>query len=550
MRSLIKGQNDLETWCKSNNRQDLLDEWDPTNKIMPNQISYGSHMIVKWICKYGHHYEKAIHNRCKGTGCSACSGVNFEHRGQLFDEYPNLAKELDTIKNGYGIVKNYSSCSMKPIYWVCENGHSYDMPPARKIKTKGCPICNNTRVIEGVNDLKTWCETNGRTQILDDWDYSKNIVLPTEISFGSNRKVWFKCHVCKFEWRTVVSSRTSQHTDCKMCQRRLSSSFPEQCIFFYISHFFPDAVNGDRSILNGKEIDIYVPSLRFAIEYDGRTWHKDTSKDITKDELCEKEGVILYRVREYGCEELVSNNSITFEYEYKDWNALSKIIIDILTDVGVKNPNVNIVRDEYMIKEKYYIQTLENSLGKLYPEVSKEWCYEKNRNITPDLVSSQTHDRYYWRCPKCGKIYFASPHNRINIGSGCPDCGIKKRNKTQSFAVINLDTGERFETLYEAVTKYSLKKSALSACCRGVTKTCGGYRWAYDKSQLSESHIMASKRRSAANTVKQKHVLNIDTGIIYESAKDAQQKTGIHNISAVCRGVRSAAGGYHWQYID
>lgn len=43
----------------------------------------------------------------------------------------------------------------------------------------------------------------------------------------------------------------------------------------------------------------------------------------------------------------------------------------------------------------------------------------------------------------------------------------------------------------------------------------------------------------------------IETNIIYESTRQAEEKTGINHtgISAACRGVQKTAGGYHWQYI-
>lgn len=58
----------------------------------------------------------------------------------------------------------------------------------------------------------------------------------------------------------------------------MSSSFPEQAIYYYLKKHFPDAINGDRECLAGKELDIYIPSCKFAIEYDGQTWHKDIKR--------------------------------------------------------------------------------------------------------------------------------------------------------------------------------------------------------------------------------------------------------------------------------
>lgn len=46
--------------------------------------------------------------------------------------------------------------------------------------------------------------------------------------------------------------------------------------------------------------------------------------------------------------------------------------------------------------------------------------------------------------------------------------------------VINLDTGEIFETAAEAGKKSNLDPSQIGKVCRGKQKTCGGYRWAYN----------------------------------------------------------------------
>lgn len=44
-----------------------------------------------------------------------------------------------------------------------------------------------------------------------------------------------------------------------------------------------------------------------------------------------------------------------------------------------------------------------------------------------------------------------------------------------------------------------------------------------------------------------KPVVCIETGIIYESAREADRQTGIkyYNISKVCRGTMQTTGGYH-----
>jgi len=49
---------------------------------------------------------------------------------------------------------------------------------------------------------------------------------------------------------------------------------------------------------------------------------------------------------------------------------------------------------------------------------------------------------------------------------------------------------------------------------------------------------------------KRKTVICLETGVIYGSIKEAFEETKIHNISAVCRGVKEKAGGLHWSYYE
>lgn len=34
--------------------------------------------------------------------------------------------------------------------------------------------------------------------------------------------------------------------------------------------------------MDGRELDVFIPSINVAIEYDGKKWHSDIDKDIEK----------------------------------------------------------------------------------------------------------------------------------------------------------------------------------------------------------------------------------------------------------------------------
>lgn len=48
-----------------------------------------------------------------------------------------------------------------------------------------------------------------------------------------------------------------------------------------------------------------------------------------------------------------------------------------------------------------------------------------------------------------------------------------------------------------------------------------------------------------------KKVLCVETGEIFDSAREAERKTGINNgnIGKVCLGKRKTSGGYHWRFV-
>jgi hypothetical protein len=65
------------------------------------------------------------------------------------------------------------------------------------------------------------------------------------------------------------------------------------------SHYSGELIENDRKILNGKELDIYLPELKIAIEYNGLIWHSerfdyDKNRHHQKYKNCLAQGVKLY----------------------------------------------------------------------------------------------------------------------------------------------------------------------------------------------------------------------------------------------------------------
>ncbi|MBR2056827.1 MAG: zinc-ribbon domain-containing protein, partial [Clostridia bacterium] len=138
--------------------------------------------------------------------------------------YPQLVLEWNYNKNSL-LPHEIFPYSNKKVWWKCEKGHEWeDTPNHRVSRRNGCPYCSNHKLLEGYNDL-----TTTHPKLVDEWDYDKNGDLyPTKITFGSNKKIWWKC-ARGHEWQATVNSRSSGN-NCPYCKKEMQTSFPFKII--------------------------------------------------------------------------------------------------------------------------------------------------------------------------------------------------------------------------------------------------------------------------------------------------------------------------------
>lgn len=123
-----------------------------------------------------------------------------------------LLSEWDMTKNELKI-NEVPLGSTKKVWWICENGHSYQaVMRDRARRGTGCPYCAGRKAIKGENDLETLCP-----EIAKEWNYEKNKnLLPSDVTRGSDKKVWWKCSK-GHEWEASVSKRTKLKRGCPYC---------------------------------------------------------------------------------------------------------------------------------------------------------------------------------------------------------------------------------------------------------------------------------------------------------------------------------------------
>ena len=117
-----------------------------------------------------------------------------------------------------------------------------------------------------------------------------------------------------------------------------------------------------------KELDLYNPNLKIAIEYDG-PWHKlkqNVKKDKLKDALCRDNGISIYRIREEGVPFL--NDGISHEFRLNDNHPFapefrkicSELISSINAEAGtaIKMKDIGATKFRDMVQKQFAKKTL------------------------------------------------------------------------------------------------------------------------------------------------------------------------------------------------
>ena len=400
--------------------------WEHNNslELYPENITCSSAIKVWWKCSKGHEWQappKDRHNRKRG--CPYCAGSKpIVGETDLKTVNPILAQEWNYERNIGLSPEDFLPKSNKKVWWKCALGHEWQAAISHRSNNQGCPICSGKRILPGFNDLATT-----HPLLVEEWDYEKNTgILPTEISKGSEKKVWWKCSR-GHSWNAAIYSRVSG-VGCPHCANELQSSFPEKAIYYYIKKSFPDAISNYRSSkLSTLELDIFIPSLNIGIEYDGDRWHQEIEKDLHKNKLCHEIGIKLIRIREPSCPILTDELSIFILRQSKK-SGLDKTIQDTFAVISQiihieYIPDINTNRDSIAILKLLNPISKENDILTLHPSLVLEWDYQKNGNILPNMITAGSDKKVWWICP-LGHSYFSSVSSRVK-GRGCPICAGK-----------------------------------------------------------------------------------------------------------------------------
>lgn len=262
------------------------DKYDYSKVVYRNAMSQ-----VTVICPEHGEFKIIPNSHIHGkAGCPKCNRLNLG-----IDDWIERFKSVHGDRYDYSKV-TYVDNSTKVCIICPEHGEFWQAPSKHYNGKQGCPNCAKRKRGDLRKTTKEKYIEKARKVHGDKYDYSK-IVYD-----NLHDKITIICPK-HGEFNQLAYDHTNGH-GCPVCANLYSSKENEIYDFLAKELGEENIIQHDRIVLGGrKELDIYVPSLRLAIEYNGLYWHSEaTGKDkwyhYDKMKACEAKGIRLIEIFE------------------------------------------------------------------------------------------------------------------------------------------------------------------------------------------------------------------------------------------------------------
>ena len=207
---------------------------------------------------------------------------------------------------------------------------------------------------------KQYVSDNAR--LMAEWNWEKNNELelnPQILTLGSNKKPWWKCNICQYEWMASPNNR-SRGTNCPVCANRI--------------------------IISGKN-DLLTKYPLIA-----KRWHP-TLNEIAPSQVAPNSNQKAY----WTCE--------------KDNRHYFYTRIDHMVNSNIACP---------VCANQVIIVGL-NDLTTTHPKLIEEWDFQKNTKCKPQDFTYGNSQKVWWKCKK-GHSWQSTIASRTTQKCGCPTC--------------------------------------------------------------------------------------------------------------------------------
>lgn len=263
---------------------------EDSRKAHGDRYDYSKVEYVNWntkvciICpEHGEFWQTPLAH-VHDQGCPKCNGNGRKNTSRFIDESEKIHG------NKYDYSKTEYTSNTDKVCIICPEHGEFWQSPKKHLSGQGCPEC------AGNTNLTLEKFINASLKI-HKGKYAYSGITVNK----STDKVKITCPI-HGEF-TQSAHDHMQGKGCPICAHNLSKA--ENEIYEYICNFVSsdDIIRRDRSVLGNLELDIYIPKLKFAIEYNGLRWHsdefnKDKNYHLNKLLRCNEKGIRLIQVFE------------------------------------------------------------------------------------------------------------------------------------------------------------------------------------------------------------------------------------------------------------
>lgn len=423
------------------------------------------------------HYYNNIKPTCK-CGCKTPLAFKSFELGNWFSEYTknHAPKKPHTEANKKKIKEN----TIKTIQKKYGVNNVFELPEFQK-KAK------QTKLKRYNNETYNNIELNKQNQRKT---FFKKIIegnrLPSTIKpnfdittyNGVSQDYEFTCNKCNTTF--LDSLDDGNIPSCPKCIPFIKSSVGENELYDFIHTELKEVIlKNDRKLLYPKyELDMYIPSKRIAIEYNGLYWHgekygkKTKTYHLNKLKECENKNIRLIQIFEdewYNKQEIIKDKLRHIFSIYKDKIYARNVIIKEIS-----------LDDKNTFLKTYHIQGTDASkikLGAFY----KDELVAVMTFGTPRFIKSSNKTQYEM-------IRFCTSKNIVGMASKFIKYFIKIYNPTSIISYADRRWTDKFNNFYE---KCGFKK---------ISDGSPGY-W-YTKNYLERHHRFSFRKSNLSKKLK------------------------------------------------
>ena len=248
---------------------------------------------ISIICKEHGIFTQNFSSHYYGFVCKKC-GIEKASKSRR-KTHEKILEELKEIHNNY---YDYSKSDFSDMdsdtIITCRIHGDFEQNCRNHKQKRGCPKCalerkkNKGRMpFEKFIEKANLRHNNRFTYRSDNYENQHSVVIINCKIHGEFPQT---------AWRHLINLHA-----CSKCAKM--NSYREQEVLQFVESLGYSVITNSRKIISPKELDIYIPSLNKAIEFNGIYWHYSKKlfkpgKHAKKSNICREKGIKLLHIRE------------------------------------------------------------------------------------------------------------------------------------------------------------------------------------------------------------------------------------------------------------